>query len=83
MGCSAIINREMHYGGLRETDKVVYNLIDNLKLWCRWGRIVSRETVDCVHNIRAGILHNMEDFSNFVRWIFLSSSPPGDVGQKG
>ena len=59
MGCSAIKARGIHNGMVREAVKVEDELLGTLELWCRWGRILTIETVEGIHDTRANIWHNM------------------------
>ena len=64
MGCSAIKSKMIHYGMVRASWKVAYEVLDTLECWCRWGRIVARKTVDGAHEIGAGILDYVYIFYN-------------------
>ena len=59
MGCSDVKARGIHGGKAREACNVVDEVIDTFEHWCIWGIIVARHMVGGVHEIRAGILHNM------------------------
>ena len=59
MGCSAFKAREIHNGTVRAFVKVSNKMLDTLELWCRWVISISREMVDCIHDISVGKLHNM------------------------
>ena len=56
---SAVQARGIHDGTVRSAGKLVDEVINTLEHWCTWGITIARETVEGVHDIRAGILHNM------------------------
>ena len=64
MGCSAIRADRIHEATVRAYVRVADEMLDTSKCWYIWGRIVAQETVYIVQKIRAGVLHNMENFSN-------------------
>ena len=64
MGCCDIKTRGIYDGEVSSTGYVVYEVLYTLERWCRWGSILDTETVDGVHKMQAGILHDMEEFSN-------------------
>ena len=45
-----------------KSGQVAYEVIDPLGRWCIWVISITPETVDNVHEIRAGVFHNMENF---------------------
>ena len=59
MGCSAIKAIGIHNVTARAAVKVLDEVIDTLEHWCRWDISIARETVEGVHYIRVGILHNI------------------------
>ena len=59
VGCSAANTRGIYYGTVSSFGKIAYKVLDTLELWCIWGSKIDIETVDGVHEIRYGILHNM------------------------
>ena len=59
MGGSSVKARGIHDGTVRSAGKLVDEVINTLEHWCTWGITIARETVEGVHDIRAGILHNM------------------------
>ena len=59
MVCSSVKARWIHDGTARSAGQVVDEVFDTLELWFRWGIDISREKIDSVNEIRAGVLHNM------------------------
>ena len=64
MGCSAFKAIWIHDGTVRASVQVVDEVLNNLENWYRWVISMVRETFGSVNEIRAGVLHNMENFSN-------------------
>ena len=59
MNCSSVKERNIFDGKVKESWKVVDEVLDILELWCRGGRSVSRKMVGSVHEIELIILHNV------------------------
>ena len=55
MGCSAVKSKGLQYGMVRESVTVVDEVLDTLELWCIQGSSISRDMVDGVYDIRAGV----------------------------
>ena len=62
MGCSYAKASKIDNGTMREAWQVVDEVLDTLEKWCGWGRIMARDTVKSIHEIRADVLHNMYNF---------------------
>ena len=59
MGCSSVKSIGIRDRTVRGSRKVADDVVDILELCFVWGSSITRETFDGVHDIRAGILHNM------------------------
>ena len=61
--CSSNKPRGIHDDMARESCKVADEVIEILKIYCRWGSSIYRETVDGIHNIMAGIFYNINMYN--------------------
>ena len=64
MCCSATKARGIHDGTVREAVHIADEVLHALEIWCIWVSSMARETVYIIHEIRAGILYNMDNFTN-------------------
>ena len=60
----AIKTRVIHDGEVKAPGKVADEVLNTLEHWCRWGSSEAREAIGGVHKSRAGIWHDMGEFSN-------------------
>ena len=71
MECSSAKYIGIHDGTAKLSIKAADEVLGTLEHWCKWDSIISRETIDGVHEIRAVILHNILIFPiralNFTR----------------
>ena len=64
MGCSSIKARPIYYWMVVESSQVVDEVIYLLEILFIWGSSMDQDTVGSIHEIRVGVLHNMEKSSN-------------------
>ena len=64
MGCISVNYNGIYDGTVRASVQIANEVLNTLELWCIWGSNMDRDTVDRVHEIRVGVLNNMENFSN-------------------
>ena len=56
----------IHYGKVWAAIQVEDDVLDILEGWCLWVIIMAWDTVGSIHDIRSGVLYNMDNFPIFA-----------------